>query len=205
MCIQVCSQQSLLIDNDLSCAGCVLSIPERLPDDWTCATCVHHVPRSERGICGLTQERVPVVERCCHWNAPTPPADAGSRFPLAPWLDANEYAIGSYPALAIPLVYGVPSWSWDEALDGLADEPETDGLDYDGPDGPLTTALVQLLRHIHEERDVVEPYWRVVVHIRDASSCHTSETCLLWESAVQMMQESHASLLQNDAMGKHRW
>lgn len=140
MCLQWCHQQHLLIDNDFACDHCVLSRPDALPGAWSCASCRH---RHDRGglppLCQLTGQSLPAAARCCHWNVPFDPspvvvtADA-----LAPGLLAaqepftalaDQLPVGAVwenalrvrvplDGLALPDVYGVPAWAWDDALLG---------------------------------------------------------------------------------------
>lgn len=140
VCLQWCHVQNWLINNDVVCTGCEYRDPQRLPTPFSCQTCTHRIGQAETaGMCELTREHLPVIGRCCHWNAATcsvitlvlKTAD------LAPWMDASRGIVGVFDEsdtapdvmidaeqqvvvnlddLSIPLVYGVPSPNWDAAI-----------------------------------------------------------------------------------------
>lgn len=133
MCLQWCHVTQQLIDNDIPCSHCALRV---VSETHTCATCTH-----ARGtICSLTRSELPLVRRCCHWNATL---QRGLRmvdiFDLAPGLlvrygvdtvtelfaasdTAPDVGIGQgfvlvfLNELALPEVYGIPADEWDVAL-----------------------------------------------------------------------------------------
>lgn len=140
MCLQWCHVRRWLIDNDIPCADCDRSDPELLPVAWSCASCTHLMPRDgQADMCGLTRETLPLVARCCHWQAEltSSAALALSATDLAPWLveevgvaevfaaspsappisfDSTGRVVVAIDDLSVPLVYGVPASSWDAAL-----------------------------------------------------------------------------------------
>ena len=154
MCLQWCHVHAWLIDNDLPCIGCDRGEAQRLPVAWSCASCVHHVARDgQTALCALTRETLPLIGRCCHWQAERTAAAQLSigDADVAPWLSGTVIAVfaasPSAPsvtldacrvvvelgALSVPLVYGVSAPDWDAAL----------GWDMAGPadwDTPLDDA-----------------------------------------------------------------
>lgn len=129
MCLQWCHVQRWLIDNDLECAGCERGAASDLPGEWSCAGCSHL--RQAAGAapsCALTRARLPLLGRCCHWQA-EPVLEETAR--LAPWLAAEDRQLGSLRLgdLSVPLVYGVPADAWPAAVD--PDECEQSGEPLD--------------------------------------------------------------------------
>lgn len=171
MCLQWCHVRRWLINNDFVCTGCDYGDPQRLPAQFSCRTCAHRVVQvSTEDMCGLTHEYLPVVRRCCHWNVA--PCSAITLVlkndDLAPWIQGPQGVVGVFnesdtapdvvvdgeqrvavtlDELSVPLVYGVPSPNWDDAL-GLEPLQPIPGL-QPAPT-PDVDALVEALGCIEE-------------------------------------------------------
>lgn len=128
MCLQWCHVQRWLINNDLECTGCDRGAANDLPAEWSCADCRHLLrPAGALPHCALSHAPLPLLRRCCHWQAEPAFEETGR---LAPWLAgaARERYAAALGDLSIPLVYGVPAGAWAEAI-----EPD----DCEQPDEPL--------------------------------------------------------------------
>jgi hypothetical protein len=158
MCLQWCHQRHLLIDNDFACGHCTLNRVAALPAEWACASCQYRRDRDGLPpLCRLTRQGLPVANRCCHWNvqldvspaavtlaalAPGLLADQEGLTALADQLPAHSRWEGDalvrvpLDGLALPDVYGVPAWAWDDALLGETWE------ERQAVDAALTTAVL---------------------------------------------------------------
>lgn len=145
MCLQWCHVRDLLIDNDIPCRRICPDEIRLAQEGQSCKTCVHR----RENLCILTKERLPHKGVCCHHNATIRQFEsvtlrAGENVPwelleahgvdtvheLFDRVDsAPELPVGSLEDgvvleaqdLSVPLVYGVCSSCWEEALTGMPD------------------------------------------------------------------------------------
>lgn len=142
MCLQWCHVNKHIINNDERCDHCVRSRGWPHAAE-ACYSCRHRVlPVGDKTTwCALTRMPLPKVRTCCHWNASI---DAGSRtitlYDIAPGLAetigattiagvfadfdsapevvaAEEGIVVQLDDLALPDVYGTPSYDWFDAFD----------------------------------------------------------------------------------------
>src|SRR5689334_4786626 len=96
MCLVWCHVRSWLIDNDRACTECDGGEAQRRRAAWSCASCVHHVAHAgQAAICALTRETLPLIGRCCHWQAErtTTAQLAIGDADVAPWLSGTAIAV----------------------------------------------------------------------------------------------------------------
>jgi hypothetical protein len=131
MCLTMCHRRGIVYDNH-TCDVCQ-SCPHRLGGAGRCDDCRYYAGND---VCDLTKARVPRWRRCCQWNVERDerivrgesiPLDAvdpallerAYRGDIA--LFAQEWGLpkDGIPAgeIAVPLVYGVESGEWSEALE----------------------------------------------------------------------------------------
>lgn len=146
MCLQWCHVRDCLIDNDIPCERICPEEIRLAQAGNTCSTCAH----CRGDTCSLTHEHLPRKRWCCHHNVELKPFDfvvlrAGENVPRellaihgvetvrdlfgqvesAPDLPEDAPTDGVVMAakeLSVPLVYGVCSACWEEALTGVEDE-----------------------------------------------------------------------------------
>lgn len=142
MCLQWCHVREWLINNDEPCTFC-----ERSKDwphgDEACYTCRHmRTTSGQPAWCALSSMPLPKRRTCCHWNvdivtggvrtlteqdmSPGLLAASGASsvhelfldFDSSPETNNTERgAVVNVGNLAIPDVYGTPSYDWFDAFD----------------------------------------------------------------------------------------
>ncbi len=142
MCLQWCHVRGLLVDNDIPCEQLCPDAIRLAQREKNCRNCTHY-QAGEISLCLLTHEITPLAETCCHWNATIQSGDVllilGKTVPrtlaqahgvkstrqifemvdTAPELEENTPAEGipmRIEEMAVPLVYGILSIDWDDAL-----------------------------------------------------------------------------------------
>jgi len=130
MCLTLCYRRGIIYDSH-TCDVC-RTCPHRLGGAGRCDDCQHYAGDD---VCDLTKARVPRCRRCCQWNvARDRRIEQGGVVPLEavdPVLVERAYR-GDVGLLAeewglradgvpvsetvVPLVYGVESSEWSEAL-----------------------------------------------------------------------------------------
>jgi hypothetical protein len=144
MCLTWCHVRQRVFNSDVSC-DCHCPSTIRLAHvGRTCQSCEHMISRGlQRPLCGLTRQPTPYANSCCHWDAtistgvrfvgPTDLVDglleatevsSTALLFMESWLadgapEVQPEGDGVYlrvEELALPEVYGVPAYQWDEAI-----------------------------------------------------------------------------------------
>jgi hypothetical protein len=136
MCLTLCHRRGIVYNNH-TCDVC-RECSHRLGGAGRCGDCRHYAGDD---VCDLTKARVPRWRRCCHWNVERDErivrGDSATESPVIPLdavdplllerayrgdatLFAEEWGMDpeGIPAaeIAVPLVYGVESAEWAEAM-----------------------------------------------------------------------------------------
>ncbi len=187
MCLQWCHVQRWLIDNDQECIGCERGVARDLPPEWSCAECLHLLrPAGAPLSCALTRARLPLLGRCCHWQAALALEEASA---LAPWLeDAVRELRATLPGwddLSVPLVYGVPAGAWAEAI-------ELD--DCESPGEPLDTQRRAAIEAAIEAGEHGGSVLQWAMHALDAALAPAGELGLppAWRAIVAELRQMQA-------------
>lgn len=132
MCLTMCHRRGIVYNNH-TCDVCQ-SCSHRLGGAGRCEDCRHYAGND---VCDLTKARVPRWRRCCHWNVgrnerivrgEVIPLDAVDsvlldreyRSNVALFAEEWGLSLDGIPTgeIVVPLVYGVESGEWSDALSG---------------------------------------------------------------------------------------